>query len=44
MHGASGLERGTGDRTVRGSSPTAENVRFRTLEIPFTPHCQCLSK
>ena len=35
----------TGDRTVRGtgSNPTGQ-LRFRTLAIPFTPLCQCLSE
>ena len=35
----------TGDRTVDGSSPTSVNTfLFGTLEIPFTPICQCLSE
>ena len=43
----SGLERWTGDRTVRGSNPTAENFSLRNFgnsvcdRIPFTPLCQC---
>ena len=34
----------TGDRTVDGSIPTAENFCFGTLAIPFTPFCQCPSE
>ena len=36
-----GLERRP---AVDGSSPTAENFRFGTLAIPFTPLCQCISE
>ena len=38
-----GLERCTGDRVVQGSNPAAA-IRFRTLAIPFTPLCWCLSE
>ena len=31
-------------RAVEGSNPTAENFRFGTLAIPFTPLSQCLSE